>query len=194
MFAVDLLIDELPARLERQLRDLLNPDEEVLVKLKGVAIEALVCTNQRVLVLKAGFLAGVTFGSNVFQLPYETVGAVEVKFHLFTGYFELSAGGMQNTAKSYWSGDPATSAQMAPNCVSLGDRKQANRFRSACSVILAQKNSPSAASTAETAGSPEASSPNAIIDTISRLGEMRDAGVITNEEFEAKKKDLLAKL
>jgi hypothetical protein len=98
------LIEELPGRIERALRTLLSEGEVVHVKLRGAFTEALVCTDRRVLIVKGGFMTGQIFGTNAFQLPYSNVAGVEVKFHLLTGYFEVSAGGMQNLPKpSYWS-------------------------------------------------------------------------------------------
>ena len=128
------LIDALPHGLEASLRKVLADGERVEVQLKGVWKEALVCTDRRVMILKSGFMTGQTFGSNVFQIPYGNVGGVEVTFHILTGYFELSAGGMQNTAKSYWSKDKGTDPAKAPNCVTLNTRPQAARFRTACTV------------------------------------------------------------
>lgn len=96
------LIDALPAGLTKKLQQILAAGESVEVQLKGVWNEVPVCTDRRVLILKSGIMTGQVFGSNAFQLPYSNIAGVEVKFHLLTGFFELSAGGMQNTDKSYW--------------------------------------------------------------------------------------------
>jgi len=130
------LIEELPAKLEAALKELLRPDEPVYLKLKGAFKEGLISTDTRVILLKSGFMTGQTFGSNTFQIPYSNVSGVEVKFHLLTGYFELSAGGMQNMPKNYWSNTDASNPSKAPNCISLNSRDQAARFREACSFIL----------------------------------------------------------
>ena len=96
------MIEPIPERLNRTLRQTLAPGEQVLVQLKGAFTEALVCTDFRVLILKGGWMTGQLFGTNTFQCPYPNIAGVEVKFHLMTGYFELSAGGMQNTPKGFW--------------------------------------------------------------------------------------------
>ena len=54
------------------------------------------------MIVKSGFMTGQMFGSSVFQLPYGGIASAEVKYRILSGYFEVSAGGMQNTAKSYW--------------------------------------------------------------------------------------------
>jgi hypothetical protein len=81
---------------------------------------------------------GQLFGTDTFQCPYTNIAGVEVKFHLFTGYFELSAGGMQNTNRSFWNTDRKVNAAKAPNCVSISGRQQANKFRQACAFIMAR--------------------------------------------------------
>ena len=98
------MIEQIPDRLERTLRQTLMPNERVLVKLKGAFKEALVCTDTRVLIMKGGWMTGQILGTDTFQCPYSMVAGAEVRFHLLTGYFELSTGGMQNSPKSFWQG------------------------------------------------------------------------------------------
>jgi hypothetical protein len=131
------LIDQLPGRLEKLLSEMLEPNETVHIKLKVAFDEALVCTNKRVLILKAGFMTGQTFGSNVFQVPYRNITGVQVKKHLFTGYFELSAGGVQNQPTSYWQ-TGKTDAAKRENCVSLNSSDAFPKFREASSFILSR--------------------------------------------------------
>jgi hypothetical protein len=133
------LIDQLPARLERLLAEMLGPDEIVHIKLKGAFKEALVCTNKRVLILKAGFMTGQTFGSNVFQVPYRNITGVQVKKHLITGYFEISAGGVQNQPTSYWQTGQSSAANRE-NCISLNSGDAFARFREASGFILSRCN------------------------------------------------------
>jgi hypothetical protein len=192
------LLDSLPNRLERALRETVHSGEVVHVKLKGAFKEALVCTDTRVIIVKGGFMTGQLFGTNVFQLPYANVAGVEVKFSLLSGFFELSAGGMQNTPKSYWSQSTGSDPKQAPNCVSLTDRRQAERFREACSFILAKS------ANARGLGGPQAPAPQVrgatarshdeILSALDKLGKLRDSGVLSSEEFELKKKELLSRL
>ena len=93
--------------------------ETILVQLKGAFNEALVCTSRRVMIAKSGFMTGQMFGSDVFQVPYGNITSAEVKYGIMSGYFQVSAGGVQNTVKSYWSTGRESSPRKAPNCVSL---------------------------------------------------------------------------
>jgi len=177
------VIEPIPDRLERTLRQTLAPGERVFVQLRGAFTEALVCTDTRVIILKGGWMTGQLFGTDTFQCPYANIAGAEVKFHLLTGYFELSAGGMQNTPKSFWKTDNKVRAANAPNCVSLAGPEQANRFRQACAFIMAR-----------TAGGrqPHAAGNDAIA-ALERLADLRASGVLSEAEFRAMKARLLAK-
>lgn len=184
-----VLLEALPDRLEGELHKVLSPGEAVLLKIKGAFKEGLVCTDRRVIILKSGFMTGQTFGNNVYQEPYSNIAGVQVTFHLMSGYFELNAGGMQNSRKNYWSTDRRSDPSKAPNCVSLNNKKQAEKFRDACTFILTKVDQ----SRRGTAVSRE-SQPIGIPEQISQLAALRDQGILSPEEFETKKRDLLSRM
>ena len=130
------MIEQIPDSLERTLRQTLAPGEQVFVKLHGAFKEALVCTSMRVMILKGGWMTGQIFGNGTFQCPYSMVAGAEVNFHLLTGYFELSTGGMQGTPKSFWQGGSKPTAAKSPNCVSISGSEMAQKFRQACALIM----------------------------------------------------------
>ena len=183
------LIIALPSDLEKIVKNTLNQDEQVLIKLKGAFKEALICTDRRILIIKSGFMTGQLFGSNIFQLPYKNITSAEVKYHLISGYFELSSGGVQNTPKSYWD-QSKNNPQQAPNCISLTDREVADKFREATTFIL---NKITGSTSSEKHPATQSSS-DEILNSIERLGKLAGAGIITSEEFELKKKELLDRL
>jgi hypothetical protein len=76
-------------------------------------------------------MAGQLFGTNTFQLPYSQVTCIRVRFNLFTGYFETSAGGMQNTGENFWDNERQFTPAKAPNCVSINGRVSASKFQQA---------------------------------------------------------------
>jgi hypothetical protein len=101
-----------------------------------------------------------------------------------TGYFELSAGGMQNTPKSFWQGGEKPAAAKAPNCVSISGSERARIFRQACAFIMrmvANGRQPNAAD-------------HDTVATLERLARLRNAGVLSEAEFRLMKAQLLAKL
>jgi hypothetical protein len=85
-------------------------------------------------------MTGQFFGTNTFQLSYAHVAGVQVRFNLLTGYFELSAAGMQSSDKEFWNRDKKFSPAKAPNCVSINGRGNAAKFQAACAFILARAN------------------------------------------------------
>ncbi len=117
--------------------------------------------------------------------PYSNVAGAQVNFHLLTGYFELSAGGMQNSPKSFWNSDKNVNAAKAPNCVSIAGRDRADRFRQACAFIM-QRVSGGAGAGGGAGGD--------VLNTLELLANLRDAGVISTAEFQAKKAEILSRL
>jgi hypothetical protein len=171
------MIEVLSGRLEAELGRLVAPREQIVVKLRGAFSEGLVCTNTRVVVLKSGFMTGQLFGTTTFQLPYSQIAGVQVTFHLLTGYFEISAGGMQSTPKSFWNRDKGFDPAKAPNCVSLAGTGQSNRFRGACAFILEQRGTEASRS-----------SPGDHLSNLERLLRLRASGALSESEFVAMKK------
>jgi hypothetical protein len=179
------MIEPIPSGLEAALRQALSSGEQVFVKLRGTYKEALVCTSTRVVILKAGWMTGQLFGTDMFQSPYSSVAGAQVNFHLLTGYFELSAGGMQNSPKSFWNSDKSVNAAKAPNCASIAGRDRADRFRQACAFIMQRISGGAAAGVRVNED---------VLDTLVRLAKLRDAGVISATEFQAKKAEILSRL
>ncbi|GCE89684.1 hypothetical protein MSKU15_1285 [Komagataeibacter diospyri] len=190
------LIEDLPKSLEKAVAQNVKPGETVLVKICGAAKEALICTDSRVLIIKTGLMTGHLFGSNVFQLNYSNIASAEVKYKLLTGYFEISAGGVQNSNMSYWSQDDATNPAKAPNCVSLTGKEMANSFREASQLIMqkiAEAKAPPPAHATSNAASPETSSSSSdLVSQLEQLAKLKEAGVLSQEEFDAAKRKLIA--
>ncbi|MEJ0011313.1 MAG: hypothetical protein WDM94_01560 [Bauldia sp.] len=180
------LIEDLPSTISAKLADLKRPGEQIVIAIKGAFKEALVCTDARVMVIKAGFMTGNTFGANVFQLPYGNITSVEVKFGM-TGYFELSSGGVQNTKKSYWTNGGDGDAKKAPNSISLNTREQAEKFARAAEFILNRIANP------PTAAPPGSAPAVSLADEISKLAALLEKGYLSKEEFEQQKLVLLAR-
>lgn len=167
----------------------LGDNEKVELWLKGAFKEWLICTNKQVFIIKKGFMTGHTFGNGVFQMPYRNIAGATVNYHLLSGYFEISAGGMQNTAKDYWSSDKNSDPSKAPNCVSINDKALSAKFKEAAAFIMdkIQKLNDS-----QTNGT---SSIDTDIPTqIKKLAELKDQGILTEDEFNKKKIELLSKM
>ena len=128
------LLERLPDSLLETVKPLLAPGETIEVSLKGLFNEALVCTNRRAMIVKRGLMVGYLFGSSVFQMPYSALTSTQVVFHVLTGYFELSGGGMLAGERSVWSNLPGSSSLLSANCVAI-TRGRLTRFQQAASYI-----------------------------------------------------------
>lgn len=160
-------------------------DNEILyVALKGTFKEFLFCTDKNVYIVKQGYMTGHTFGNGIFSMPHKNITNAEVNYgFLGNGYFEISAGGMQNTRKSYWSNDPDKSAAKQPNSISIASKVVSDSFNYAKNFILEKVN--------ETHMPVNTVSTISPADEILKYKKLLDEGIITDEEFILKKKELL---
>jgi hypothetical protein len=180
------LIVPLPSFLAKAAESQLLEDDTVSVQLKGAFQEALICTESRVLIVKRGFMTGHIFGRDVFQLPYVNIAGAQVNRHLLTGYFEVSAGGMQNTPKSYWQ-TGKSGPEHAPNCISL-NRPLFRKFEAAANFIMER------VQIASGLGQPARGGTASPIELLEKLAALHKNGVLTDAEFAQKKTEILANM
>jgi hypothetical protein len=92
---------------------------------------------------------------------------------------------MQNAPKSFWNSDKSVNAAKAPNCVSISGRERAAKFREASAFIMQR------ASGGVRAGVQAGEDGLGVLE---RLARLRDAGVISAAEFQAKKTQILSRM
>ncbi len=152
----------------RELEEVLHSEEQV-VRMARASREGkngvFVLTNRRVL----WFHASVT-RRDVIEQPYERINSVEASRKMMSATLSINAGGDVWAMKDIMPKD-------AVNDLAGMIRERADQ---------AHHHAPAPAAAA-------AETPD-VIGQIQRLGELRDAGILTVEEFEAKKAELLAKL
>ena len=170
--------------------DVVPSSETIYVALKGAFKEYLFCTDKMVYIAKKGFMTGHTFGSGVFKMPYANITNAEVDYHLTTGYFELSSGGLQNKSLSYWSSKKEDSVKQAPNAISLAGKDLRDQFEQAAHFIM-DKVATSHVSMLTPPPFIEKNSEPSIADKIREFKALADDGIISQEEFEEAKKQLL---
>lgn len=173
----DSLLDNVPERVSEEIPDV----EQIDICLKGSNKEWLICTDKKLYIVKRGFMTGHAFGGGIYQMPYANITGVQTEFHLLTGFFQVSSGGMQSTKKSYWGATDAD-PQHAPNCVSINSKALLQRFRLACNVInekITEAHQSAIEPTRQGGLSPS--------DKISSLASLHDQGILTDEEFSAAK-------
>ena len=174
---MDDLMDEIPDKYRSEIPE----SEHIELCLKGANKEWLVCTDRKLHIIKHGFMTGHMVGGGSYQMPYANITGVQTDYHMLSGYFEVSTGGMQNTPKSYWSNDRKDDPKAAPNCVSITGRDMLERFQQACDFINAKTSSSHQSASAPT---------DAPVD-LEHLAELHAKGILTDEEFSAAKRKAL---
>lgn len=157
-----------------------NIRDDIKYALKGDFGQAIVVTARAVYVLKWGFQAGFTFGGGCTPYPFSNIITVQVQKKLTSRYLEVITAGNQDKKLSYWASG-ADSAMKAPNVITFSN-KDYNKFQTLAAHIhdqIASKQISQSQSGADTTGELE------------KYAELHNKGVITQEEFVAKKKQLL---
>ena len=163
----------------------ISQDEKVELAIKGVFKEYLICTDKKVYIIKKGFMTGHFFGKGNFSIPYSKITNVEIDFHLMTGYFEISTGGLENKRLNYWSNDAHDDPSKQPNCISLNSACK-KEFEDAKQFIFDKLNSFNP-NIIENKGA------KSIPEQIREYKQLLDDGIISSDEFEKKKEELLSK-
>jgi len=157
----------------------LSDGEPVFVFMEGVWGQSVVATDRRVMIIKTGLQAGgAGFG------PYEHVTSIDCNKGIAMGRLQVTAGGTTENRTGFFSG-----ARSAENVVSFR-ATQYHKFQVATNRIrkLLEDRRASLARPVVT------QQVESIPDQIKKLAELKDAGILTTEEFETKKKELLKRL
>lgn len=179
--------DNLGKREAKLLNQNLISDERVISTCVGSYGQAVVLTNKKVLIIKCGIFAGQTFGGKVSTYNYDTITSVEVRIGLSLGVFEIATGGVQGYEKSVW-GSGNNDAYKAPNCVPFRKR-QSKGFQNIANYIREHKHQIN-----HQINQNLYSQSQDIPDQIKKLDDLHRQGILTTEEFENKKKELLTRL
>lgn len=174
------LIENLKGRGEKIFKSNISEKEKVLVKMKGSFGEALVITDKKFYVLKWGFMTGNTISASCIAFDHHNISGLNIRKGLLTGTFEILTPATQNVKKSYWgSGDK--SALHSENIVTF----QNNKFTLFQKALQIGK---------EMTSSKDKNIQHQDFDKLEKLADLQKKGIISKEEFEQKKKELLDKI
>lgn len=95
----------------------LTADEQVITVLEGRAKQALVVTNQRLLLIKPGFMAGATLGANVTSFAFATVNGINAHVSMGGGVIEIVSSGHQAFRQTGGGHDFNKASYELPNCL-----------------------------------------------------------------------------
>lgn len=135
-----------------------------------------------------GALGRLSIGKGVKRVPLASVSAVQIKpaGPVMSGFIQFTLPG-GNERRSEFGKQTFDAAGDENSVLFVRDQEPAFlAFRDALEQAIAARHAP-----APTAAAPAAPS---VLDQLAQLGSLRDAGVLTSEEFEAKKAELLSRL
>jgi len=163
----------------------LSPGEKVKVIILGLWHSAIIGTEKRCFIYKRGLMGGVILGSKLSSWDYLNLNGVQIETGPMTGFVSLQGPGIISQDMSYWATGKADPKQ-APFAVAI-DRELYDQAREGVAVLRTLISNVQQARTSSSA-------PDSIPDTIRKLAELRDKGILTADEFETKKRELLAKM
>jgi hypothetical protein len=182
-----LPMDKLHGRAEKLLTQSLGPGEPVLGRLNGASnIECLVLTDHRAIIIKVGWRAGQTLGGKVTSFDYRNISSVEVRASMLTGTFEISSGGMQGPERSYWAINGPNGSWQAPNTIPIRKDQQAIFHRVATFIRERSRESMQTVAAPAVAAAPDK------FEQLKKLAELKQQGILTDEEFQSEKAKLLS--
>jgi ribosomal protein L7/L12 len=177
----------LRGRVQKALTENLSAGEEVRVVVRGAHGQAIVGTDTRLFVCKPGFMAGASFGSEITTWSYRNLAGIQVHKGLASGSVIVQAPGQTGVKSSYWgSGD--TDPSKAPNAIPVvGDWAQVKREVARLQELIDLAHTGPASPPPSAASLPPAS----LADEIRKLADLREAGALTEEEFQQAKRHLM---
>lgn len=156
--------------------------EKVLGQVIGSFGQAVIATDHKLLIIKTGMMSGQAFGGKATGFDYRTVVGIEVRTGFAQGEFEVLAGGLGNNQRSNLGAKVNMAEQ--PNGVVFG-KVDASAFNAIAGKIR------ELSANAHAPAQPAAGETHSVADELAKFAALRDQGVITEEEFQARKAALL---
>jgi hypothetical protein len=174
--------DILGRRLRREFALNTEQGESARFCVRGKRGHALVCLDDRLLILKRGFRAGAPFGAIASTIFYRDVTGIQVRMQLVSGWIEISTPsfqGAERTRTRRSRSAVATGVVGQPNCVPVRRRHVALYH-----VALAELRRLIADAKLE-------HDHRGVVTQLERLATLRRQGVVDEREFSAAKSAIL---
>jgi hypothetical protein len=178
-----------PANLSQLHRDAvkavqesLASGERVLSIVQGQFNASLIATDRRVFLYKRGFVGGAGFGRRIASWEYRYISGIQIETGPITGRLSVQGPGISDRVRGVNWGDAH---------VLTIERKDYDRAKWTATLIreqMARNLQPVAAVVPAPAQKAD------LFEQLRKLGELRDAGIVTPAEFEAKKAELLSRM
>lgn len=176
-------LEALHKKAQQLVTKALEPGEEVLVAQEG-EYAALVATSRRILICKWGLVSGAAFSKQVNTWDLSNVTGVEHRTGMTTESIVVQAAGTVPVTKFGRMDKGVGTVWQAPNALFVKKKGGAEETVSALRRLVADHQG------AGPSGS-QASGGDDPVDQVRRLGQLRDEGLLTEEEFQTKKRAIL---
>ncbi len=174
------LITDLGKRGEKLLAQNLEAGEQVQAKLKGDFGQGFVVTNKRVLVIKYGFQSGSTFGGKCISYVYSNITGLHINKQALKAMVQVLTPATQANVKlSYWGSRGSQNNAVESDYAVTFSSASVPLFQEA--VRLAREHMDSGSNNSATSD----------LDQLEKLADLKTKGIISEQEFAAKKQQLL---
>jgi hypothetical protein len=178
-------LDELQKKAQQAIGGALEPDEEVLVAQDGEH-GAIVATNRRILVCKWGLTSGSAFGKQVNTWDLSNVSGIEHRKGMTTESIVVQAAGAAPVTKFGRMDKGSGTVWQAPNAIFV--KKKKKKEEDDQDVVGTLRRLVADHQGAGTRAATPSADP---VEQVRKFGQLRDEGLITEDEFQAKKRELL---
>lgn len=178
--------DEIPAKA-RVVYEANNGSRFVDFVIEGAGSQCLVALRESCIIVKPGIMAGATGGGRFTEFHYSDITGIEVNTGMLSAVLEVTTPAYQGRSKDYWRAGPNTDPFKVSNCLpgskplfcqGLG----ASRIEELRSRVRQAKQRPQSATSSPSTDPAE---------QIRKLAELRDAGILSPEEFDEAKRKIL---
>jgi hypothetical protein len=170
----------------------IGTDETVHVCLATGGEQALIALDDRLLIVKAGYMAGRAFGAKVTSFNYAQIIGIETNVGFATGFLQVQVANAPGVAPgSYWSQGAKESPWKLANCIPIPNKKSLAQWEPHLQTIRAmitkaKEEPPSAPATSQASPSGED-----LASSLERIKAMHESGALSDEEFAQAKAKLL---
>jgi len=181
-------IEILNEKIKKIVQENINQSEKILFCLVGSSNQSLIALNKRLLVIKTGFIAGVTFGSRITSFHYKDITGIEINTGLISGVIEINTPSYQGTKeKDWWSMDRDRDPFKVSNCIPIakGNLKEYQPYLEKLREKIQKAKITSTINSQTNFGSKDIGS------QLEKLASLHSSGELSDEEFEQAKRKLL---
>ena len=164
----------------KAVRESLAPGERVLSIVQGQFNASLIATDRRVFLYKRGFAGGAGFGRRIASWEYRYISGIQIETGPITGRLSVQGPGISDRVRGGNWGDAH---------VLTIERQDYERAKWTVTLIREQM-----ARQMQPVAAPAPAQQADMFEQLRKLGELRDAGIVTPAEFEAKKAELLSRM